>query len=488
LSAAATIAAGLGQMSGGNIDLTAVSAGELDPVTRNNHHLIVIGKPDDNALFNDLELPLPIDNTRLEPGQGVLEEIISPWNEFRLILVVSGLDDAGVSNASHALNRQTHFLGMRGPTAIVTQLRPLSQSVTPRTSSMTLATLGYEDEIAYGAQPRNFTFDFSLPLGWQLEDFPFFVLKFYHADILDPNESIIDIKLNGVPIGSTLLDKSNATEGELTVSLLRHSLKTGRNRLEVGVEMNFAASTHDRCAGLGDERAWTVISSESEIFLPYNAIDLPPDLRLLPYPFVQNSSPNQTFFVLPDDASSSILNHLIQLAILLGSPSQAEYISAHVAYVSEVDQDMRANYHLILLGRPLENTLLRTINDYLPHPFALDSDTLKPLVIDSVAFLPDPDRDAGLLEIIESPWSERHSLLAVTGTTDKGVQLAVQTLLEPSSSLEGNLAVVEPFLFSDQVSIFVTDTRGHITANEETSTNNTTSEDNLLFLAERWWK
>lgn len=491
LAMAATVAAGLGQMSGGSIDLTAVVGSELVPSVRGDSHLIVIGRPQSNGLLNDLQLPLPIDDTTLEAGQGVLEEIVSPWNPFRLVLVVSGLDDEAVFRASNALNRETHFLGMRGPIAVIDQLRPLSPKLAaPRTPSMTLASLGYEDQVMYGARVQGHAFEFTLPLGWQLEALPFFVLKFSHADIIDPDASAMDVALNGVPVGSTLLDADNADAGELTLSLPKHLLKSGQNRLQVGVEMNFLPESRDKCIDLDDERAWTVVSSESEIFLPYSAIDLPLDLGLFPYPF-SHFGLYQTLFVLPDLPSSEIASDMIRLAVLLGSPSHTDYILPQVAYASEVGEQVRENHHLILLGRPTENAVLRAANAYLPQPFVPDSDILEPLVVDSVAFVPDSERHAGLLQLIVSPWAEEYSLLAVTGTTDDGIRLAVQTLLELPKSLEGNLAVVEPALLPEepnQVSTYAIDTRSPATISEDESKSNAIFDGNLVLLAERWWK
>ncbi len=491
LSAAATIAAGLGQMSGGNIDLTAVLAGNLGPDIQNNNHLIVIGRPEANELVNDLALPLPVDETILKPGQGILQEIVSPWNEFRLLLAVSGLDDEGLLKAGDALNRQAHFLGMRGPVAIVVELGTLSKSDDPDVSSFTLASLDYEDQIVYGILPREYKFDFTLPLGWQLEESPFLVLKFAHANIITP-ESALDVKLNNVPIGSALLDDSNANEGELTIPLPGRLLKAGRNRLGVTIEMGLLDA--DLCDALGNQRAWTVISSQSEIFLPYKAIDLPSDLGLFPYPFSQASGFDQTALLLPDQPSPQTFSQLIQLAVRLGSAARTEHISVQVNYASEADQAIRQNYHLILFGQPTENSLLAEANDKLPQPFAAGSNILEPLAVDSVAFLPDPNRDAGLLEIIESPWHEEYSLLAITGTTAEGVELAVQTLLEYARQLEGNLAVVEPSydLLSDeppQLSTYSVDTRQPVSVNQETSdTNEAISEKDLFSLANRWWK
>ena len=51
LSAAATIAAGLGQGSGGAIDLRAILAHDFDLALHGEHHLILIGKPGTNAMI-----------------------------------------------------------------------------------------------------------------------------------------------------------------------------------------------------------------------------------------------------------------------------------------------------------------------------------------------------------------------------------------------------------------------------------------------------
>jgi hypothetical protein len=493
LSVAATIAAGLGEASGGTIDLSAVSADDLTPEMRDFYHLIVVGESGRNDLVNGLPLPLPVDTTTLNPGQGILQEVVSPWNDLRLVLAVSSLDDEGLLKAGQALNRQARFLGMRGPVAIVIDLLPLTaeETVPLTANSFTLASLNYDDRIAYGAGRQEFGYEFNLPLGWQLEEQPYFVLKLAHADILDANESVLDLKLNGVPIGSTLLDQSNATEGELSIPLPRRLLRTGGNRLLIGIEMSLPNG--DLCTDLEDQRAWTIISSESEIFLPYNALDVPPNLRLFPYPFIQNPDISRTLLVLSDQPSTTMIDYLMQLAVRLGSPLRGQDIVMNVVHASEVDQDMRKNHHVILLGRPTENELLAEVNAYLPQPFEPNSDLLKPLVLDSVAFLPDPNRDAGLLQVTPSPWDEVYTLFAITGTTNGGVELAVQALLDQTGQLNGNLAVVEPALnpFSDEpnpITTYSIDTRP--TAPEEKALSNSggISQSNVNRLANYWWR
>ncbi|HRV95381.1 MAG TPA: cellulose biosynthesis cyclic di-GMP-binding regulatory protein BcsB [Anaerolineae bacterium] len=494
LAAAATVAAGLGRASEGMIEVNTVLASDLTPDIRNEHHLIVIGQPDNNDLLADLSLPVAINSQNLKPGYGIIQEVVSPWNDLRLVLVVSGPDEKGVLKASQALNRQVNFLGMRGPVAIVIDLLPLPDEETTQSdvNSMTFASLGYTDRTAYGAGHQDFSYDFFLPRGWQLEEQPYFVLKIAHADILDAAESVANVRLNGVPIGSALLEQDNGINGELTLQMPRRLLKTGRNSLNIGVEMSLPNG--DLCADKGDQRAWTTVSSDSEIFLPYSSLDVAPDLSLFPYPFIQNPGLDQTVLVLADNPSTIAINELMRLAVQLGSPLPNQDIVINVAYASEVDKAMQADHHFIVLGRPTVNTLLAEVNDQLPQPFQANSDFLKPMVIDSVAFMPDPNRDAGLLELTASPWGDSYTLLAITGTTDQGVALAMQALLENGDELNGNLAVVEPSLdpFSDepnQISTYSIDTRPPAQVDdEEAHLDPATLDENLALYAQLWWR
>ncbi|MCB0210830.1 MAG: cellulose biosynthesis cyclic di-GMP-binding regulatory protein BcsB [Anaerolineae bacterium] len=495
LSTAATIAAGLGDASNGTINVTAVTESGLTPELQENAHLIFIGEPSANEAINDLDLTIPITGNSIKPGYGVLEEVVSPWNEFRLALVVSGLDSEGVLKAGQALNRQANFLGMRGPVAVVVDLGPVPQANQKSSSTVTFADLAYDDQIFYGIVPQNQTIRFDLPLGWQFDEPPYVALKFAHAEAINP-ESIIDVKLNRVPIGSALLDETNSGDGELVLSLPTRLLEEGSNRLDITVEMAFGSET-DKCANLNNQRAWTVISSDSEIYIPYNTTDLAVDLQYFPNPFSQASSFEQTMFVVPDQLDAQTLNAMVQVAIRLGSASgSVGTTSARVAYADEVDQSNLARYHVIMFGQPTENSLLMKINDKLPHPFIEEGTALKPLVVDSVAFLPDPERDAGLLQIFDSPWNDKNTVLAITGIGDNGVALASQALLERTEDLKGNLAIVEPVedVFADdpsQITIFSTDTRS-LTAprnGEESSIiGDTLSEEARADVANRWWK
>ena len=492
LSAAATVASGLGRAKTG-IELSATLASELDPDAQANNHLIIIGRPDNNSLFTELDLPLEIDPSIIEPGFGVLEEVVSPWNDFRVALVVSGLDDEGVGKASIALNRDPHFLGMRGPVAIIVDLGPLQAPVNAGTASFTMEDLGYEDQVIYGTSTQGINYDFDLPLGWELEDTPFFHLKFNHAEILQPDTSVIDIELNGTPLSSALLTTENSEDGELTIALPKHRLRDGANRLAVTVEM--ALEGGNECDNIENRRAWTVLSSQSEVFLPYNTAPVQPDLDIFPYPFSKNTGLDNTILTVPDQVSSSLANDLARLSVRLGAASNSERLAIPVVFASTVTEELRENNHLIALGRPTQNALLAEVNADLPHPFIENTDILEPLKVDNVVFLVDPERNAGLLQIMQSPWNENYSLLAISGTTDEGTALALRALVNGSRKLVGDLAVVEPSLDPlagpDAVEIYALDTRDVDPSRSGLQTfvpGNTLSSNQEINLSEQWWK
>jgi uncharacterized repeat protein (TIGR01451 family) len=48
---------------------------------------------------------------------GIVEEIVSPWDQTRAILVITGLSDEAVYKASQAMSFESHFPGMKGPFA-----------------------------------------------------------------------------------------------------------------------------------------------------------------------------------------------------------------------------------------------------------------------------------------------------------------------------------------------------------------------------------
>jgi hypothetical protein len=482
LSAAATVSAGLGKLSDGELSLTALLAGQLNTGVRRQNHLIVIGQPETNTLLDQLKLPLALTDQNLAGDQGVIQILTSPWNPLKLVLVVSGLTDQGVINASLALNRETIRQGMRGQYSIVSAMRPPTEADSlPRTIDRSLSALGYSDQVFCGTEPHTLDIDFSLPLGWNEPQEPSFVLLFSHSQVVDSNTSALLIQLNGVPVGSTLLDGTNVSEGMLQTDLPARLIQPGDNRITLSIEMNHPEA--DNCRFIDSCQFSTVISSDSYVRLPFTSQDGPSSLGQFPYPFNQNRDLNHLAVILPDEPRSEDLDALVRLAGTFGATMRGDQMTLSALTAAEVTAAVRQDKHLILLGQPTTNSVIQSANDQLPQPFQADTNLLEPQP-DSVFIVTDTRLGAGLIQELRSPWNPARRILVLTGTTENGLDRAYETLFYRASALAGNLAVAETA--TGALRTFYIDMPG-ASPEPQPQDEQELAPALLIRLAERWW-
>jgi hypothetical protein len=501
LGAAATLAASLGKATGGRVDLRAIRAADFDE-RHVDHHVILIGRPRAHALLDALDPAAAITNITLEPDQGFLEQRVSPWNENRVLLIVSARNDASIVKASRALSYQSRPPGIVGETSRVRDIaNPTGVPGSPPPQSYRLGSLGDGDETLYGTRQQERVYTFSLPPGWKSTGPATLTMRFSHAGTLDPEKSVFDVRLNDHPIGSTFLNEENASDGQWSLTFPQRALQAGENRLLVGLEMTLpGADEADRCRLLDDKRLWTVIDRNSQLSVPYSIIEPRTDLKFLPYPYGQDSGHSQTLYVLPEGYGTTESNQVVQLAAQFGAAVKNDHLSANVLVAPKVDQERWKDYHLVLMGRPTKNVLLRQFNENLPWRFVKGTDTL------ARASSGDPGLElqlteaamVGLIQVAQSPWNEMRTVLALTGTTDDGAHLAVRTLLDPEQNLRGNLIVLETLSPTGaNPRIQITDTRpaqpvapatpGEVNPGDPSAIP-TMSEPDKILLAEHWWK
>lgn len=484
LSAAATLGAGLGKFSGGDVVITATLDISVTDEILQNHNLIVVGRPGANRLLDQVTLPLALDNEVLEPDYGVIQEIQSPWNPYRMMLAVSGQTDQALARASQALNRNIRFPGMSGPAAIVQDvLPPIPEAGKERRIDLTFADLGIEDQAVFGAAQHLIRAGFDLPRSFELVKEPQLFLSFSHSPLVNGTISVLDVYLNSVPVGTTFLDDSNIVNGLLEVDLPSWQLRSGRNILEIQVEMHLSPD-EDICEVFNDRRLWTVIHSDSYVRLPYQDQWVRPTLALFPYPFDEDVNLTDVLLVIPPRPNASELQTMMELAVRLGRAAGGDFIALDVTTADKVSPEIPHSRHVILIGRPSRNSLLRAINDQLPQPFAPDSDLLEP-ILDTVVLLPDPTQSIGLLEEIASSESAEHYILVISGTTDEGMSWAAEVLLTPDSPRDGNVSVVK------ESGVFSRDTRGAEVAQNHPGQSGVQKvgfdADRWLALGRRWW-
>ena len=478
LSAAATIAAGLGKFSNGEIRLASATDTQVPTDVRDNHHLIVIGRKGTNRFLDQLDLPLRLDDPALSEGQGVIQEMVSPWNPMRMILVVTGHSDDGLSQASRALNRKAHLISMQGAVAIVQSVSP-PEPVESRQLDVdfTIADLGYEEEVVYGTGIHTLDYHFSMPMGFTFDGEPRFNLYFGHARIASPTKSFLDVRLNGVPIGSAVLDESNTSSGSLEVSLPSRLIRPRRNEIRISIAINL--DNQDLVEDT--EQLWAAVYSHSSLHLPFTAQDVELSLDLFPYPFDKRPSLSGLLLVLPDHARRFDYDLMLPLAAGLGDADRGEHLALDVTTADLFTTEDWQDRDLFLIGRPTAHSLIAELNDALPQPFEPDSDLLH-AQFDPVVYRQDPSQNIGVIEELAAPWDPERTILILTGTTDEGVVLASTTLFSQRDNLAGNVVFVE-----ESLGIRTLDTHS-LTPTPVSQPEKPAMDRSLLIqLGERWW-
>ncbi len=372
-------------------------------------------------------------------GDGLVQEIISPWQPDRAAIVVTGLDEAALLKAARALSSDNHFPGMWGSYALVQASHPISESVTAPAENRSLASLGYQDDAIASLHLEYLEYRFQLPAGWELHDDAYLALHFAHGIALNDIEATLEVQLNGLPIGSLHLDESNTAESWMAFPLPATATQTGSNRIRIQA----SADNEYICQYITSERYWLTVFADSFLHLPHQAAGLVLTLDKLPYPFANNPNLEDLAFLLPEHPASSEVEGVLRLASQMGSVAGGDDFLPRVASGEQPDVESWAGHHLVILGTPTDNIYLAAANDKLPQRFRPGTNEIQQ-EIDRVVYRLAPGESLGFVQELPSPWDQERAVLAVTGTNKEGVAWALDALTDDQlrRMLSGNLASI----------------------------------------------
>ncbi len=369
---------------------------------------------------------------------GVVQEIVSPWNPTKLAVVVSAATTEGLVKASQALGTKTYFPGMSGQVALVRAVQKVSLQKPRLTTDFTLADQEYKDQDVYGFGALDTGFTFDVPFGWTLTDDANAVIRFRHSQVSEGiRDASLTVMINDHPVRSIKLDDSNESQGVLSVPLSKY-VYPGRNRVTI-------TSTFDPafCAVLNSNNYWFSLLSSSEIHLNHLITTSDLDLASYPAPYSLTSDLSDLIFALPNPPSAVEREALLHLASTLGSAANGDSFVPKVIFDVLPEEALRGK-HIIAIGRPSVSPMIQQLNGVLPQPFIRNTDQILQTV-NSVIFSSLPAAELGVIEQIPSIWDPTKSVLVVTGTSDTGVDWAGTALAHLDTvkgTLQGNLAAV----------------------------------------------
>lgn len=371
---------------------------------------------------------------------GIIQLVESPWSVQRAVIAVTGLSEASISLAAHALAAQSSVPGMHGQFALVQATNPPSVTLSSTTQDITLAELGYEDIVTRGRYGVT-EIRFEVPHNVTLAEEAYLALHLAHGTALDAISATLELSLNNLPFYSIELHAENAVDTWLRIQLPGRRLKGGTNQLSMDVSADWPV-----CLGRDElDQLWVTIYADSFLHLPYADVQTPSLLDLADYPRFLSTDPGLKDLVLlvPEQVTADEAQGMVQLLSFLGSAARGSYFTPHVIPSGQVEAEQWRDHHLMVLGRPTRNPYITLMNNELPQPFIPGRDEIRQQV-DHVIYRLPPGYDLGLIQLLPVPWSQGRTMLVGTGTTDVGLRWALQALSDKrlSRDMKGNLAVM----------------------------------------------
>ncbi len=372
-------------------------------------------------------------------NDGLVQEMISPWNSRSVLILVTGLNGPALLRAAQALSAETNFPGMWGNYALIQAVQPISNTLSPSAEIQSFEFLGYQDVTLRGYQSNGAEYRFELPWGWSLTPDAYLNVHFAHGFQGQIKLSTLEVQLNDIPINSVPLQETNSTDAWLNVPLPNTPLTTGRNTLKFLVPYN-----PERCVDDSDKQIWLTIYQNSWLYLPRETQIESLDLGNFPLPFSRQPGLTDLVLVLPARPVQTEIEGTIRLAARLGAAAGGTGFAPQVVLGGEMIAHPWPGSNLILVGMPTSNPYIAGLNDVLPQSFYSGTNEIHQR-LDSVVYRLDPQTSLGLVQLIPAPWDKDQAVLILTGTTEQGVQWAINALTDrlPSWSLKGNLAMAQ---------------------------------------------
>lgn len=450
LQAALTVSTAFGRMSNGELELALIRAEELSSDLRINNNLIIIGNSNDLlTLLQQVTFP----TANAQPGDGILQVAVSPWNNTRVVMHVSGTDEAGLLKAAQALTFGLIQPGDDLQTAIVSNINPNTMT-TLAADVRTFADIGYPTRSVTGFGTKTLEYNFYIPPGYVIGNDPHLILNYSHSALLSFVNSSVTIDLNDQMISSFQLSESSATQlNTLKIPLYTDFIQTGDNHLVVRVDM----IPFDVCSAFIDRGLWFTVNSSSLINLPLAPAEPGSniafvDLSQFPFPLTSTPTLSDVGFVVARNDFYS-WKAASKLAAQLGHDATGQLLTPQLAFADAVTDEFLAN-HLILVGIPSNLPLINQMADSMPAPFDQGSNIVTERTLTVEYRLP-TNTSLGYIQLFNFPQNANRVVFAILGSTPEGLEWAINAMTTPSirGSLTGNFAVI------NRTQILATDTR-----------------------------
>jgi Bacterial cellulose synthase subunit len=445
LESLATVSAAVGGGTYGNVSLNVLKASEAKPEVLKDHSVIVIGQPRSNSyllsLYQSQLLPTGLSGDNIiqyggaavTEADGVLQVVQSEFNPTYTVFVVTGRSDEAVMRAAKALSSLP--IGIEGNLLVVRDDGP--EPVVMETPFVrTFEQLEFRPTTFYGLGVRTAFLQFYVPRNWIIQDGASIDLVYAFSDKLSTSNSAFTVELNGNKVGSAPIAEDMPGEQVFRIPLRKQDIEVGAVNY---IRFENVLQSELDCASFDYRANWFSVRESSQLNLPYKTVE---NLDLLPsfvHPSYYLIFEPGVLLSLPANPSTAEVKALANLGLLIGAVNSPS-VDIMVSTDPNLDMEDYPDHNIVLFGTPTANPLIAQLNDMVPQPFVAGENALKQR-IGGVPYRVSQDVDLGMIEVIPAPWNKLKGITLVTGTSERGVEMALETFTSNAAlyNLSGDL-------------------------------------------------
>ncbi len=262
-----------------------------------------------------------------------------------------------------------------------------------------------------------------------------------YSENLDFDRSLLTIYWGtNIPLYSHKLSKEGAVGETLTFSVPADAIGEAGSSMTLVFDLEIKDLD---CTVRSMNTPWAYIAANSTLYLPQGKNTFL-SLSSLPAPFQVSGKLNKTALVLSDNPTKEemTLAGRVMAMIGAGSTPYGEFMTVTAGHFSEAKY---YDYNLIVVGLSEKNEALKQMNSALLFGYTEDMSQLAEstkLVMNS-----EYARNAGVMQVFASPYNETTYVLAVTATTQTGIDNLLDILSSERGrwSLGKEALVIDPY-------------------------------------------
>ncbi len=409
LAAAMTIVAGLGSDLSAENNLLTTTIGQCD---RKNVIYVGLAENTPDTLLALLDQPVP-------PTGALVQRVTTNWKEY--LLVVSN-EAAALTEAAQLLSDPNRVQQLHDSTAHVSVGEAQEYIAASAVSELSLMDLyTFKDVLGHGASfsgPFRQQVTMYLPVSadYTLSSESRFSFNIRYSENLDFDRSLMTVYWGtSVPLYSRKLTLEGSAGETVTFSVPADAIGVAGTHMTIVFDLEIKDLD---CTVRNMNTPWAYIAEDSTLYLPHGEKSAL-SLSSLPAPFQTGNRLNNLLLILPDTLQADELNLAGRMMAMLGAGSDP-YGTLQVAYASQFDSEKHGDFNLVALGRAKDNSFLQANNRSLLFQYedgmtALASNSK---LVMSSAFT----TQAGVLQVIASPYAADRTLLVATAPEASGIQ------------------------------------------------------------------